>query len=179
MSPKFAKTTPPSQKLKFSIFWLSFGQSYCYLWVSPLLLKWDKIASIALLSLLIIEEITKDNKKITQKITKFRKEALLNLHLWLGGVVLAKSGDIFKHSDKFSFCTIVSLLSCHLWSAVLSKENINCSALFSLTPSISSINFFSVSFCLFVCHIFCYHGNTALYLCQNKDNDTKLSEYNP
>ena len=61
------------------------------------------------MSLLIIEEIKKDNKKIPQKITKFRKEAILNLGFWLGGIVLENSGDIFKHSDKFSFWTIVSL----------------------------------------------------------------------
>ena len=53
--------------------------------------------------ILIIEEITIDNNMITQKITKFRKEAMLNFHFLLGGAVLANLGDISKHSDKFSF----------------------------------------------------------------------------
>ena len=50
-----------------------------------------------------MEEITKDNQKIAQKITQFRKEAILNLSFWLGGVVLAKSGGIFKHFENLSY----------------------------------------------------------------------------
>ena len=46
---------------------------------------------------------------ITQNITKFRKEAMLKVNFWLGGVVLANSGYIFKHSDKFSFWTTYSV----------------------------------------------------------------------
>ena len=54
-------------------------------------------------------EKTKDNKMMAQKINKFRKEAMLNINFWLGGVVLADLGHIFKPSDKFSFLTTVSL----------------------------------------------------------------------
>ena len=57
-----------------------------------------------------MEEITKDNQKIAQKISKFRKEAILNFHFWLGGVFLADLGHIFKHSDKFLFDYSVSLI---------------------------------------------------------------------
>ena len=82
---------------------LSFGESFCYLLLSPLLSKVTTGLVRQSYAILIIEEITKDNKKIPQKITKFRKEVILNSSFGLGGVVLANSGDIFKHSDKFSF----------------------------------------------------------------------------